>query len=91
MTGASQHLKQILINFEPHIRLFRDEIQPKVQKLKSLNADYDLLEHTLSTEQRNSINNYGYASMNEEQIELVYKHKTENEETGEFLKRLKGN
>jgi hypothetical protein len=90
MTGASERLRQILNNFEPHLQFFRDEIQPKVKKLNEINADWDRLKHTLSKEQRESIDKYGYASMNEKQIELVYKDRTDDEETREFLKRLKG-
>jgi hypothetical protein len=90
MTGASQRLRQIIQKFEPDLKLFRDEIKPKIEKLKEFNAIWGRIKGTFSKAQLKSMNKYGYATMNKEQIDLVYKDRAEDEETREFVEALKG-
>ena len=89
MTGASHRLRAILDKLGPDLRHFHDEIQPKIQKLRELDSNWSKLSRTLTTTQRLSIEQYGYAPMTSDQIELAYRHGLKEGGVDEFLANLK--
>ncbi|KAI6175010.1 hypothetical protein M3Y97_00984200 [Aphelenchoides bicaudatus] len=91
MTGASHRLRQLLQRFEPDMRLFNEQIHPKVEKLRKMSATWSKFGKTMTAEQKEHMERYGYAPMNEKQIEMAYERKenTNEENANEFLKELK--
>lgn len=90
MTGASHRLRQLLDRFGPDLRLFRDQIQPKVQKLREVEANWLKLKGTLTSTQKDHIDKFGYAPMDKKQIEIAYEGKADNNSADDFLRQLKG-
>lgn len=91
ITGASRRLHQILDKFGPDLRLFHDEIQPKVEQLREMDANWSQVSKTMTKEQKREIERFGYSPMTNEQIELAYKHRMKDEKgVTEFLEKLKG-
>lgn len=92
MTGASHRLRQLLDRFGPDLRLFRDQVEPKVKKLRDLETKWTQLSRTLTIEQREHMEQYGYAPMTHKQIKMAYDGKEADDERNakEFLRQLKG-
>lgn len=77
--------------FGPDLRLFHDEIQPKVEQLREMDANWSQVSKTMTKEQKREIERFGYSPMTNEQIELAYKHRMKDEKgVTEFLEKLKG-
>jgi hypothetical protein len=92
MTGASHRLRQLLDRFGPDLCLFRDQILPKVKKLRELESKWTQLGQTFTPEQRKHMKQYGYVPMTDHQIKIAYEGKeaVDKRNAEEFLRQLKG-
>jgi KaiC/GvpD/RAD55 family RecA-like ATPase len=92
MTGASHRLRQLLDRFGPDLCLFRDQILPKVKKLRELESKWTQLGQTFTPEQRKHMKQYGYVPMTDHQIKMAYEGKeaVDKRNAEEFLRQLKG-
>lgn len=75
MTGASHKLDQLLEQFQDHIKTLQEDVLPKIRRFEEQEALFNRINNSLSQEQRTRLSKFGYAQMNDVQLDLIYNEK----------------